>query len=175
MENQTSIFKFSLNPGIILGIALILLAVTLYVIGINQVDAQWTIVVNWLISAIVFYLYQKNYRDNFNSALLSLGEAVKISVSISVIAAIIFTVYNLLFVYVLEPGYLEEVLLKAEEKMVSDNPELTQQQIDMTLGFTKKLMDPMISIPLGIISKAISGLILGLITGLFVKRSNAPV
>ena len=93
----------------------------------------------------------------------------------AVIASIFTSLYSLVFVYYLEPNFLEEALLKSEEQMLEQNPNMTQEQIDMALSFAEKFMKPSISIPLNIVASAVGGLILSLITGLFVKRTNAPV
>ena len=132
MENKTSILKYSVNPGLILGIVQILLAVIIYVIGIDQVENSWVGYFSFAAMMAVIYIYQKDYRDNQNSGFLSLGEAVKLGITISVIGAIIHALYSIIFVTMIEPEFVEDMLLKIEEKMVSESPELTDAQIEIT-------------------------------------------
>lgn len=173
MENKLSISKFSLNPGLILGASLILLSVITYVIGLDPIEDKWIAWVSYLmIFGAVFY-FQKEYKNTQNDGFLSIGEAVKLSVTIAVIAGVLAAIYNFIFMTVIEPDFIDKMLLKIEEQMLEQNPEMTQGQIDMALGMTKKFMSPYISVPLAIVGNAISGLILGLIAG-FINKKNDP-
>jgi len=172
METKLSISKFSLNPGLMLGGILILISVITYVLGLNPVDNSWIGWVSYTAMAFAFFYYQKTYRDNFNDGFLSLGEAVKIGVTIAVVAGILTAIYNVIFMLYIEPDYIDKMLLKIEEQMLDANPDMPQAQIDMALAMSKKTMSPMISIPLGIIGSAVSGLILSLATGFFTKKNN---
>ena len=172
MEEKLSISKFSINPGLMLGGMLVLISVTTYIIGLDPMDNTWIGWISYVIMAFTFYYFQKEYRDNHNGGFLSLGEAVKLGVTIAVIAGVISAIYNIIFTQFIEPDFIDKMLLKVEEKMLDTNPDLPQSQIDMALGMTRKMMSPMISVPLAIVSSAIGGLILSLGTGFFTKKNN---
>lgn len=172
MENKLSISKFSINPGLILGGIMILISVILYIIGINPFESSWVGWVTYPFIAIVIFYYQKNYRDTQNDGFLSLGEAVKIGVTITVVAGILAAIYNIIFTEFIEPDFIEKGLMIMEEKMLDENPDMAQAQIDMALGMVRKMQSPYISVPLAIVFNAISGLIIGLITGFFTKKNN---
>lgn len=175
MENKTSILKFSTNPGLLLGIVLIFIAVLVYIIGLDPVKDTWINYINYLVMGIVIFFFQKQYRDSINEGFLSYGQAIKIGVTISFISAILLVIYSFIFTTYIEPDFNEQMLLSAEEQMVSNNPELTDAQIDMAIGMARKMTNPMISIPFGILASTFVGLILSLVTGLFVKKSDAPL
>jgi len=172
MQNKQSIGKYSLNPGLILGGILVLISVITYIIGIDPIEDNWVSWVPFPFMAFAFYYFQKDYRDNHNDGFLSLGEAVKLGVTIAVIAGLIAAIYNLIFMYYIEPGFLDDMMLKVEEKMLEANPDMPQAQIDMAISMSRKMMSPMISLPLAIVSRAITGLILSLATGFFTKKNN---
>ena len=172
MENPQSISKFSLNPGLMLGGALVFISATIYASGIDIFENTWIGWITYLVMAFTFYYYQTSYRDNQNEGFLSLGDAVKIGVTIAVIAGAITAVYNVIFANFIAPDYLDKVLLKMEEKMVEQDPNIRQEEIDLAIKMTKKVMSPYISVPLEIVGKAVSGLVLSLATGFFVKRKN---
>jgi len=172
MENKISIGKYSLNPGVILGGILVLISVITYSIDVDRLDNPWIGWISYAIMAFFFFYFQKDYRDNQNGGFLSLSEAVKIGVTIAVIAGIISAIYNIIFMLYIEPDFIEKTLLKVEEQMVETNPNMQQAQIDMALDITRKMMSPTISIPLAIVGSAVSGLILSLGTGFFTKKDN---
>jgi len=172
MENTQTISKFSLNPGLILGGILVFISVATYVSDIDIYENTWIGWFTYLVMAFAFYYFQKTYRNNINGGYLSLSEAVRIGITIAVIAGSISAVYNAIFYKIIDPEYIEDILLKMEEKMVEQDPNISQNQINLALEITRKTMAPYISIPLGIVGSAISGLILSLATGFFVKKKN---
>jgi len=179
MEERTSILKFSINPGIILGVIQIFTAVLAYVLGSNASNPGWQSYTSAAIAFIamiaIFIHSQKSYRDNINGGLLELGEAVKIGVTIAVISAVIYGIYNYLFMTVIEPDYAQQILDTTEQNMLRQNPDLTDEQLDTALSMTSKMSSPAITVPLGIVGSAIFGLIMSLITGLFIKKSDSPL
>ena len=172
MENKLSISKFSINPGLMLGGVLILISVITYIIGLDPVDDTWIGWVSYAVMAFAFFYFQKEFRDNHNEGFLSLGEAVKIGVTIAVIAGVLSAIYTVIFTQFIEPDFVEKMLMKVEEQMLEANPDMAQSQIDMALGMTEKMMSPMISVPLSIVTSAIGGLVLSLGTGFFTKKNN---
>ncbi|MCK5782423.1 MAG: DUF4199 domain-containing protein [Flavobacteriales bacterium] len=179
MNEKISILKFSVIPGITLGVIQIFLAVIVYVMGVDASEAGWQAYVSGIVSTIamifIFVINQKKYRDEINDGLLSLGEAVKIGVTIAVIAAVIYGIYNYLFMTVIEPDFAQNILDNAEQAMLEQNPDMSDEQLDMALGMASKFSSPAITVPLGIIGSAIIGLVISIITGLFVKKSDSPL
>ena len=173
MENKLSISKFSLNPGLILGGILILISVITYILGFNPIDDSWISWINYAIMGLAFFYFQKEYRDTQNEGFLSLGESVKLAVTIAVISAVLTAIYSVIFMLYIEPDFVEKMLMKIEEQMLEQNPDMAQAQIDMALGMTKKMFSPYIAVPLTIVTSAISGLVIGLITG-FINKKNNP-
>ena len=60
----------------------------------------------------------------------------------------------------------------AFEKMRSENPEMTKDQIDMARGIAEKMSTPLISSAVQIIGALFIGFIVSLIGGLIVKKSR---
>lgn len=175
MEQNQTISKFSINPGLTLGGIMVLISVILYILGVNPFESSWVGWVTYPFTAGVIFYYQKNYRNTQNDGFLSLGEAVKLGVTIAVIAGIVAAIYNIIFTQFIEPDFIEKGLMIMEEKMLEQNPDMPQSQIDMALGMVRKMQSPYISVPLSIVFNAISGLIIGLITGFFTKKNNPSI
>ena len=122
-----------------------------------------------LIAVIVYGL--KAFK-NENSGFLSIGEAIKVGLAISLIAGIIGALYNFIFMSYIEPDFVNQLLDTTRTQMVEQNPDMTQEQMDMALGISEKMMQPWIMFALGIISSLFFGFIVSLISGLIMKNNR---
>jgi hypothetical protein len=174
MEQKHSILKYSLGPGLVLGAISITYAVVLYVLNVDMIENSWVSWINYLILIAAIAYYQNDYKKNYNDGFLSYGEGVKLGVTIAVIGGFLGAIYSYIFNTIIDPEYMETMLLKVEAQM-AENPQMTQEAIDTAMGFTRKMADPVIQIPTAIIGSAIGGLIFSLIVTAFTKKSNAPV
>ena len=169
MENQkASIKKIALNYGIIWGLLTIVLSVISYVTDTYLERPWWLTVAGVAIMVGVIVYGLKAYKFE-NEGFLSVSESLKVGLAISLIAAIIGTIYNYIFMTVIEPEFVTQSLDLAREQMVSQNPDMTQEQMDMAMGISEKMMTPMIMSAMGIIFTLFLGFITSLIAGLVMK------
>ena len=56
--------------------------------------------------------------------------------------------------------------------MINDNPEMTQEQMDMGIGVAEKMMSPGIFVAFSIVGSLFIGFIISLITGLILKNNR---
>ena len=169
MENQkVSIKKIALNYGVIWGLLSIVLSVIAYVTN-NYIDRPMWLTIAGLAIMVGIIVYGLKAFKSENEGFLSVSEALKVGLAISVIAGIIGTLYNLLFVTVIEPEFISQTLEFTREKMMTDNPDMTQDQMDMTMGITEKMMTPLVMSAMGIIFTLFLGFITSLIAGLVMK------
>ena len=137
MENQkSSIKQIALNYGVIWGLLSIVLSVVAYVTN-NYIDRPMWLTIAGLAIMIGIIVYGLKAFKSDNEGFLSVSEALKVGLAISVIAGIIGTIYNLLFVTVIEPEFINQTLEFTRETLITDNPEMTQEQMDMTMGITE--------------------------------------
>tara|TARA_R110000787_G_scaffold86285_7_gene184050 strand:- start:6803 stop:7330 length:528 start_codon:yes stop_codon:yes gene_type:complete len=173
MENQkSSIKQIALNYGVIWGLLSIVLSVVAYVTN-NYIDRPMWLTIAGLAIMIGIIVYGLKAFKSDNEGFLSVSEALKVGLAISVIAGIIGTIYNLLFVTVIEPEFINQTLEFTRETLITDNPEMTQEQMDMTMGITEKMMTPLVMSAMGIIFTLFLGFITSLIAGL-VMKVNRP-
>ena len=173
MENQkSSIKQIALNYGVIWGLLSIVLSVVAYVTN-NYIDRPMWLTIAGLAIMIGIIVYGLKAFKSANEGFLSVSEALKVGLAISVIAGIIGTIYNLLFVTVIEPEFINQTLEFTRETLITDNPEMTQEQMDMTMGITEKMMTPLVMSAMGIIFTLFLGFITSLIAGL-VMKVNRP-
>lgn len=169
MENQkASIKKIALNYGIIWGLLSIVLSVISYVTN-NHIDRPMWLTIAGLAVMVGIIVYGLKAYKSENEGFLSVSDALKVGLAISVIAGIIGTIFNLIFVTVIEPEFINQTLEFTREKMITDNPDMTQDQMDMAMGITEKMMTPLVMSAMGIIFTLFLGFITSLISGLIMK------
>lgn len=174
MEQKTSAAKSGLQFALLFGVIMILEFIIGYVLNIdpqtNQTYGVSIQVLNFLVLPILFiYLGCTNYKMKLNSGFISLGECLKIGVSICVIGALIYALFQAAFVLIY-PEYFEEMFKKMRSVMLEKNPAITSEQIDMTISISRKFMNPAIAIPATCVMYAFIGLIYSLIIGAIVKK-----
>ena len=172
MESTASVKKIALNYGVLWGMLSIVLSVILYVTN-NYIGGSWvqslagTII---MIGAIVYGL--KAFKSD-NEGFLSLSEALKVGLAISVIAAIITTLYFYLFITVIETTFIEQSLEFQRENMITSNPNMSEEQLEARHEINAKIMTPGIMSSIALMGTLFFGFITALIAGL-VMKNNRP-
>ncbi|MEM5564448.1 DUF4199 domain-containing protein [Psychroserpens sp. AS72] len=160
--------KFGINYGIILGVVMIAISVITYVTGMALEGVQWPNYLYYIIFPVVIFYAISKYKSH-NANVLTLGNAIKLGVIIGVISAIVYIVYFLIFTYVIDPEFMSQLMEVAEENMLTQNPDMTQDQIDQSLKFMEMFQSPGIISAFWIGMSALFGLIWSLIAGLVMK------
>lgn len=169
MEIQTaSVKKIALPYGAVLGLFTVLLSVIVYVMDLTYEQPWWQGALGFVAMIICILIGIKTFKKD-NAGFLSLGEALKVGLAISLIAAIFGVIFNLIFMTVIEPDFIANMLAATEDNMLAQNPNMTQEQIDMGMSITETMMSPTIITAMAIIMTLFFGFIISLITGLVMK------
>ncbi|MCF8303186.1 MAG: DUF4199 domain-containing protein [Bacteroidales bacterium] len=170
MENKRSVGQVSLNYGIITGVGLILLSLLLYSLGASQTSwAQW---ISYAIILAGMIIGALNYRKRDLEGFMSYSQAFGVTFLIGIFAAIIIGIYSYVFYEFFAPEQIEVMIRGAEEELWKSNQNLTDEQFEMAMNFTKRFMTPTW---LGIIafgSTTLVGLIMALIISIFVRKED---
>ncbi|MDA9879825.1 DUF4199 domain-containing protein, partial [Flavobacteriaceae bacterium] len=127
----------SQNPSlksIIISNALILSAISiafnlmLYFLDMHYQQSQEAGIVG-IIIMIAILIYAFIQFKKINEGYLSLSEALKIGLGISLVAALIGVVYTYILTEFLDPGMMDKALDFQIEKIRMENPEITSDQI----------------------------------------------
>ena len=171
MENQkSSATQTMLNYGLILGIVSILMSVGIYAMGMIYDQGIAVMLASFVIMAVVIFLGLKNFKGANGS--LTLGEALKVGLGIALISAIISIIYNQIFINFIEPDFMENMMKVGEQKMLEQNPNMTDEQLEVAKGMQEKMSSPLIGIAFGIIGSLFFGFIISLIEGLILKTPS---
>lgn len=180
MENKdaiqkTSLAKSTLPYGIAFGIIMILEFVIGYTFGLNAQETPAAGIImallNYLVLPIVFILLAcNNYKNKLNGGYITFGQSIKAGVSVSVVAALVFSVFNSLF-YIIIPESKAQII-EQTRIAYAKSPGMTAETLKQTMKMTELFMEPYLSIPFTIFMFAIVGLIMSLIVGAIVKKDN---
>ena len=172
METQkASVKKIALNYGTFLALGTIVVSVIVYVLGMHMEQPWWQSVLNFAIMTTAIVYGFKAYKKE-GDGFLTLGEAIKTGLAISLVAGIIGSLFTYLFVTIIEPDFIVQMLEVTREKMITDNPQMTEDQLEMAMNMTEKFMSPMMMTAFGLIASLFFGFIISLITGLIMKQNR---
>jgi hypothetical protein len=167
---QPTAGKFAMNYGLILGAIMVLIQVVMYATGMAEEGTQWPVYLYYIIfPVIIFYAISQFKKENAN--LLSLGNALKVGLIIAMISALVNVVYGLVFNYIIDPEFMDKMILVTAEKL-KENPNFTPEMIEQQMEIMKKFQNPLLGSAIWIALSAIFGLIYSLIAGLVMKKEE---
>lgn len=175
METKTSPGKSSIQFGILFGVIMILELVISYVLNIGTENKAFGVVLNllnYLVFPFIFiYLGCNNYKTKLNDGFISFGDCIKIGLSIAFIASFLYGVFYIVFNMIF-PEFLPDMIEKIKDITQKENPNLTQEQLDMSMAIVQKVMNPYITAPLGIAINCFVALLHSLVIGAIVKKER---
>lgn len=169
--NKASVKKIALNYGLYMALGTITVSVIVYALGYTYDQPWWQSLLNFaiMIAAIVYGLKTfKSTGDGF----LSMGDALKTGLAISLVAAIIGIIFNYIFMNYIEPDFVANMLEITEEKMIEQNPNMTEQERNTAMSMTETFMSPGMMAAFGLIASLFFGFIISLIAGLVMKQKR---
>jgi hypothetical protein len=169
-KKSNSVFKPALNYGLMLGLAIIIIAVLLFIFNLHLKSYTNYIYYVFIIAFLIWGV--KSYRDNSLNGVISYGKALGFSTIIVLIASLIFGIYSYLLISIIDPDYIEKMLALAEEKLLKQG--IPDDQIEMGLSLQKKMMFPFLMSFFSFLGMMFWGFIIALITSAFLKKEGDP-
>ncbi len=169
METTITPGKFAAKYGLYAGLIIVAFALMLFNMDAHadpDSPAQYVNMVILLACIILPILGYKKSQGGF----ISLGTCLKIGVVVGLIAAIIGAVYYFALTNFLDPELPAKMAELQQQKVLEQNPQMTQEQLDQMSEMSKKFA--WVAYPAILIVNMLIGLIMGLIVGLFVKKSK---
>lgn len=173
--------------GLIFGLIMIIEFIVLYKLDIDPLKYPYlgTIinVANYLVLPVLFILLSvRTYKYKYNDGYISSSETLKTGAIVTVVAALTYSVFNLLFNYMV-PEFVDETIVKMHaialqqrENMLAQGATeadvLSVEQIEQNLEITKQSMSSFFSIPVTVVLYAVVGIIASLVISAFVRREK---
>ena len=170
-ETKKSLKDFILHYGTILGLISIAFALMIFFLDLHYAQENSVSLVNYGISVLVLIIALLDYRKNSNG-LLTLSDSIKIGMGVFLISALYVSVYTFILVNFLDPETLAKSLEVTEMKILEQNPEISENQLDQILSIQEKFSTPFVIVTVLIIFSLISGFFSSLILGLILKKSR---
>jgi hypothetical protein len=171
MEEKRSIWKETLNYGIILGLISVGLSVLTYMFDLTfKTWLMWPMI---LITVLVLFFLLRSYRDHYNNGFISYGRSVGAGVIINLYAAIIAAIFVYVLYAFIDPGLVDKSLAMQEERFIARG--MPEAAIDRALEMQAKMMKPWFTALMSIVNGVFTGLILSLIVSLFVMKKGNPL
>lgn len=165
--------RFAMNYGAFLGLSLVLIALLIWVLGFDeQKSALPSIINNIVIVGFIVYAISQ-YRDNINNGFISYSESLKLGTTVSFFSSIIMAFYTVIYISYLDVDMISNALNMTEQAVLQSNPEISEEELDMALELTGKIMQPHWIMIMGILSGTFIGFFYSLIISLFVKKEDS--
>ncbi|MCF6350540.1 MAG: DUF4199 domain-containing protein [Flavobacteriaceae bacterium] len=171
-DQEISTRPVILNYGVILGVVSILFAVALYAVnGISTERPFWQKAVSILIIIYIIILGIRKFKE-LNNGILSLGQAMKAGLGISLIGGLINGVYIFIFFGYIEPDFINQIMETAQETMLEQNPDMNDDQIELAMSISSKFASPRAMLLFSVIGNLFFGAIISLIGGVTMKKEE---
>jgi len=156
--------------GIYLGIAFIILSLLFYVFDLYT--ASWTSYITYAVLLGGIIISAISYRDKHLNGYITFGQSFLVGFYTALFAAIIAAIYTGIFMSFAGEEIKAVLLKKAEESMLEKSPEMTDEQLDMAMNITERMMNPVWITVISFLSNLLFGTIFSLIASIFIKKEN---
>jgi uncharacterized membrane protein len=161
-----------LTNGILLGLSTIMISVLKYAFSENYLEKTvWDQVVGLILIVLFIYFGINSFKKTNNNS-LSIRQAIKIGLGITLIFALVNIVYLYVFMTVIEPNFKEQVIEMQIKEMEKANS--TVSQIKTSVGFMKEYFVS-ITLFVTVLFSLFTGLITSLIIGAILKKDNSTI
>ncbi|NMH28078.1 DUF4199 domain-containing protein [Flavobacterium silvaticum] len=161
--------------GLFFGLIMILEFMLSYTLNIDPLEnpaVGWVMnLLNYLFLPFVFIMLACNAYKKYNNGFISFGQCIKAGVTTAFLAALAYGVFYFVFTLIF-PEFIDEAMDKVARVTMRNSPDLTQEQLDMSLSWVRKFMEPMLTIPFTLVMYTIIGLIHSFIVGAIVKKDQ---
>lgn len=171
-ENLPKTGKFAWTYGLLLGLASIVFSLMLYFAELHY-EQSWTVRIIGIILIVGAIILATAQFKRANGGFLSISEALKLGAGIGLVGGIIGMAFYWVLTNVIEPDFMDKAMAIAKVNAFADNPKLTEEQWAQGVEMQSKLA--WLAYPIGIIIQVVMGLIIGLFTGLVMKKQKNAI
>lgn len=171
MESKSNpIYKSAMIYGLFVGIALVVLSLLTYIMGVIK-PPFWVSLIQYLIIVAGIVYGTIKFRDEELGGEISYSKALGFGVLICVFAAIVSGLYMIIFMTVIDPEFMNKMMAVIEEEYIKAG--LSEEQIEAAMGMVSKMQSPVILAITNIVGFAFMGTIFSLVTAAFLKKEKS--
>lgn len=159
----------AMHSGGVMGIVLIIGSLLTWIIGLPM-DHWFNSTLTYAVIIGGLYYFIKQYRDNDMGGYMSYGQVVGAGVVISAFTALLYDFYFWIYLSFLNPEAIDQIKELAYNSAISMGQ--SEEQAIQGLEMMSFMYTPSGMVIMGLLNTIILGLIISLITGIFLKRNN---
>jgi ABC-type branched-subunit amino acid transport system permease subunit len=168
MEPRKTAFNTALKYSVITALAAFIFSVLLYVTNLYLNQTLNYLVYVILVAGLVFTV--KDRRDKDLGGYISFGQAFNAGFLFCILFAILSAISSFLMMQFIAPDMVAEILKQTEKSLFDKG--MSEEQVEMAMGYTKKFMTPAWMALFAILATAIFGAIFSLIVAAIFKKNN---
>lgn len=170
-ENKNDILKHSATYGAIIGFALIIYAILLYIADLSL--SRGLGYISYIIIIVGLYIGIKKFRENEPSGAIKYSRALGVGVLICVFLGFIGAAFAYLQFRFIDPDLVNKILEMSEEKLLEKG--LSEDMIEMQSQFMRNFMTPGMMALSSFISYIFMGTVFSLIIAAILKKDTNPL
>jgi hypothetical protein len=168
VKAKTSLVNHAFRYGLYTAAAFVLFSLLLYSVDVSRTG--WVNYLSFVILIAGIIIATIAYRDKINGGFLSYGRCLSIGVLISLVVGIVMAIYSYVFFSYFDPGALDKLLEASEQEMI--NRGMSDEEIDLAMPFTEKMMSPVFLSISSLLSMVLYGTVFSLITSIFIRKED---
>lgn len=165
--------KYILKYGVLFGIASIIFSLTSYLTGNYTDQGVFHLIILFFITITSIIAGLLIFKKN-NNGYMSLGEALKISIGISLLGGLMAILWKVLLIKVIDPEIITQIEDKQIKRIAKTATNFTQENIERKIAITRKYTSPIRMILIALAEDLINGILFGLIGGLIIRKKRDP-
>jgi len=170
---QKSIFSSSLVAGVLVSVALIIFRLVLFLLDVDK--ESYIQFGYYIVFALGLAWATYSVRNSKLDGFATYGRAFMIGLYASISIAVIMAVYTYVYMKYIDPSFVDNLLVNAEDKMIETNPDMSEDDLNKALEMTKIFMQPGLMSVFSIFGSIITGALLSIIIAIFAKREQVSI
>jgi hypothetical protein len=159
--------------GIGTGAVMVIFSLVFFLLNVDEKSFVNSLVYIILVAGMFWGMY--NIRENRLDGAMKYGKAVGTGFWIGFVASLIVSIYYYFYLTYLNPGILDNVMVEAQNKILEQNPDISEEDLDRALSMVEMFSKPYISAIVQIFSNSVISIIFSLIIAIFVKREDRTI
>lgn len=172
-QRSISVFGAGFMPGILIGFALIVFQLIMYLLDVSS--ESYLNFLNYVVLAVGLFWSIVQFRDTRLEGFITYGKAVGSGFAVGLIASILMGIFMYFYLTYMNTGLVEQVLLTAEESMLEQNPNMTDEQIEQAMSVVEIFSTPAMMAVMGFLYNVVVSLVFSLIIAIFAKREDRSI
>lgn len=168
MEENQSVFKTSLNAGLLFGLIIVAYSLLLFVtdLAITSQGLSW---ISYIILAVGIYYAHTQFK-NKGDGFMSYGQGLGIGTLTSLFAGILTGIFTVIYTTVIDSGYQQRAMEQARRML--EERGMPDEQIDSALQMSQTFTNPILMMVMSILFMTFLGFIISLIIAAITKKND---